>query len=241
MSGNHSAAAGAAVYSAPVLAIYDLFVLGFSNTWAWRCPSRRILDFYNRHVSANHLDVGVGTGFYLDRCRYPEPKPAITLLDLNPNSLATAANRLQRYQPRTVQADVLEPLPLDSHRFDSIGLSYLLHCLPGSMPEKEVVFRHLQPWLNPGGVVFGATILGRGQRHNPLARTLLRVYNRRGIFGNWQDDAAGLEQILQANFGEYTLDVVGCVALFAAHPRPGSPGRSPSTGAGGDGRPDGDL
>ncbi len=30
-------------------------------------------------------------------------------------------------------------------RFDSIGLNFLLHCLPGTLREKAIVFDHL-PW-----------------------------------------------------------------------------------------------
>lgn len=213
----NDALAGAAVYSRQVLRIYDLFVLGFSNRVAWRCPSPDILAFYDEHISNNHLDVGVGTGFFLDRCRFPTATPAITLLDLNRNSLEATAQRLRRYRPRVVEGNVLEPWSLEPSGFDSIGMSYLLHCLPGTMQEKAVVFQHLKPWLNPGGVLFGTTILGKGIRHNLLARFLLKIYNRRGIFSNRQDDSATLEEILQANFGQYRIEkITGCVAFFTA-------------------------
>ncbi len=58
---------GAAVYTPLSLALYDLVVLGFSNFFVWRCSSRLILDFYNQHISDKHLDIGVGTGYFLDR------------------------------------------------------------------------------------------------------------------------------------------------------------------------------
>lgn len=58
-------AKGAAAYTRTSLAVYDLFVLGFSNSFAWKCPSRVILEFNNRHVSDRHLDVGIGTGYFL--------------------------------------------------------------------------------------------------------------------------------------------------------------------------------
>lgn len=214
MKTSRDAAAGAAVYSKPVLSVYDLFVLGFSNRFAWKCPSRRILDFYNEHVSADHLDVGVGTGYFLDKCRFPSPTPAIALADLNPNSLQRTAKRLRRYHPVTYVANVLEPLPIEPARFDSVGLNYLLHCLPGDMRSKSVVFRNLKPLLRPGGVVFGTTILGRGVPRNAFARTLMHIYNARGIFGNAGDSRADLETILKENFPDSRVHVVGCVAFF---------------------------
>ena len=214
ISSTDSAQAGARVYSEFVLRFYDLVVLGLSNTIAWRCPSSRILEFYNQHVSANHLDIGVGTGYFLDKCRFPTDAPQITLMDLNPSSLRVTARRLIRYQPVICVGNVLEPLPVALPKFDSIGLSYLIHCLPGSMSEKMMIFRHLKSVLNPGGVIFGTTILGEGTPHNLPAWLLMRLYNQTGLFGNVNDTFAALEHGLQENFSTYTLTVVGCVAFF---------------------------
>jgi hypothetical protein len=60
---------GQAVYTARTLRAYDAVVVKASNSLVWRCPARRILAQYDSHVSAAHLDVGPGTGYYLDRCR----------------------------------------------------------------------------------------------------------------------------------------------------------------------------
>jgi hypothetical protein len=208
--------AGQAVYTPTLLSFYDWFVLGFSNRFAWQCPSGYLLSLYNRFVSANHLDVGVGTGYFLDRCRFPSASPTITLVDLNANSLEATAGRLARYRPRTQRANVLEPIDLGGARFDSIGLNFLLHCLPGSFATKSIVFQNLRPLLNEGGVMFGSTILGRGVPRNVLARSLMAFYNKRGIFSNLQDDADGLERALAGQFRQHRLRIQGCVALFAA-------------------------
>src|SRR5579859_7956477 len=175
--------AGAAVYNKGVLSVYDVLVLGISNRLAWRCPSQRILDFYNRNISANHLDIGVGTGYFLDKCQFPSTTPRLALLDLNPNSLAASTRRLSRYQPVAYLGSVLDPISV-GESFDSIGLNYLLHCLPGAMRDKAVVFQHAKAVLKPGGVVFGTTILGQGVQRNVLAKALMATYNRRRIFSN---------------------------------------------------------
>jgi SAM-dependent methyltransferase len=208
-------AAGQAVYSPWVLRLYDAWVLGLSCTLAWRCPSARMLAQYDRLAGPRHLDVGVGSGFYLDRCRFPSPAPAITLLDLNPSSLAHAARRIARYSPRTVLHDVLAPLPL-AERFDSVGASFLLHCLPGTMAEKAQAVARLAPAVAEGGVLFGSTILGREAGHNAFGRALLGAYNRRGIFSNLEDSEPGLRAALGASFAEVRTERVGTVALFEA-------------------------
>jgi ubiquinone/menaquinone biosynthesis C-methylase UbiE len=211
-----AAAAGAAIYNQPVLSVYDLYVLMFSNTFVWKCPSRLILDFYNENISGKHLDVGVGTGYFLDKCTFPIPDPVIVLSDLNLNSLRTTSKRLQRYNPTTHIANVLEPLHMEPAGFDSIAINYLLHCLPGNLLDKGIVFRNLKPLLNHrGGVIFGTTILGKGVPQNYLAKTLMRIYNSKRIFGNLDDQIIDLDNVLQENFRDYTLRVTGCVAFFA--------------------------
>jgi hypothetical protein len=199
-----------------VLRAYDLFVLGFSNRFVWRCPSSKMLERYEAHVGARHLDVGVGTGWFLDHCRWPVERPQITLLDLNENSLSAASVRIRRYAPRTVQANVLDPIDLADVRFDSIGANFLFHCLPGGLEWKAAtVASNLCPYLDPGGVLFGSTILGRGIAHNLLGRRLMRLYNRKGIFSNVEDDERGLEQGLASELTDLEIEVVGAVAVFA--------------------------
>jgi ubiquinone/menaquinone biosynthesis C-methylase UbiE len=208
-------AAGAAIYSELFLSVYDLYVLGFSNTFVWQCPTHLILDFYNANISAKHLDVGVGTGYFLDKCKFPTSHPAIVLADINPNSLQTTAKRLQRYRPTTYRANVLEPLQIEPADFDTIALNYLLHCLPGDLLSKGAAFRNLKPLLNNnGGVIFGTTILGAGTKRNFLAKILMRAYNSKRIFSNLNDNSADLESILKDSFHDYSIQIVGCVAFF---------------------------
>jgi hypothetical protein len=211
--------AGQAVYTPLVLAFYDSFVLGFSSRLAWRCSRTETLAFYDRHVGPRHLDIGVGTGFFLDKCRWPVEHPDLTLLDVNRHSLQAAARRAGRFRPRVVQADVLEPLDLGDARFDSIGMNFLLHCLPGPIEQKAAtVVRNVTPYLSSDGVLFGSTILGRGVRHNLLGRDLLRIYNRKGIFSNLADDAEGLKGALAGELSDVRVELEGTVALFSARP-----------------------
>ena len=207
---------GAAAYTPFTLALYDLAVLRLSNSLVWQCPSHVLLDFYNLHISDSHLDIGVGTGYFLDRCRFPSSAPKIALLDLNPHSLAKAAKRLRRYNPSCYIGNVLQGIDVGTSRFDSISLSYVLHCLPGNLASKSVVFSHVKSLLRDGGVIFGSTILGEGVRHNPLARQLMKLYNAKGIFSNLSDRQSDLEAGLKAYFKEHTIHVAGCVALFSA-------------------------
>jgi ubiquinone/menaquinone biosynthesis C-methylase UbiE len=208
--------AGQAIYNPATLALYDFVVLGISNRLIWRCPTHRILELYNQHVTGNHLDVGVGTGWYLDHCRFPSSDVRLGLMDLNRDSLRKAAGRLRRYRPEVYRADVLKPLQIDVKRFRSVSMTYLLHCLPGAINQKAVVFDHLTSVLGPGGVLFGATLLSSGVERTGPARALMRIYNSQGVFSNEEDSSDALRHELASRFKRVRLEVIGCAALFSA-------------------------
>ena len=42
--------AGQRVYTPFTLRVYDVFVLGFSNRFVWRCRSSKMLERYESHV-----------------------------------------------------------------------------------------------------------------------------------------------------------------------------------------------
>ncbi len=100
------------------------------------------------------------------------------------------ARRLARFKPTLRQANLLAPLERSASGapFESVGLTYVLHCLPGAMGDKLVVLDHLRPLMAEGAVLFGATILGRGVPVNAPARALLDIYNAKGVFDNREDD-----------------------------------------------------
>jgi SAM-dependent methyltransferase len=207
--------AGQAAYSPTVLRLYDWYVLGLSNHLLWRCPTSALRQLYDRNVSARHLDIGVGTGYFLDKTKWPVADPSITLVDLNANSLAAASRRIARYAPETVVANALEPLPL-SGSFSSAALCYLLHCMPGAIPEKAVAFDHLRPLLKPGARMFGATILQGSLPRSRAAQALMNLYNRKGIFSNAADTVEDLDSALRARFTDVKVEILGVVALFEA-------------------------
>lgn len=207
--------AGHAFYTKRTLAVYDAAILGFFSRLAWKCPARRIEQHYDKHITMNHLDVGVGTGYFLDHCRFESASPRLALMDPNVNCLAAASRRLARYNPEVYQANVLEPIPFDRPMFDSVGLNYVLHCIPGDLAAKAVVFEHLKALTKPGGVIFGATLLHDGVPRNWLARRVMDRNNEHGIFSNVNDSLVGLETALSQQLTDSAVDVVGCVAIFS--------------------------
>lgn len=203
-------------YTPLSLRFYDFWVHGLSNHLLWRCPTRHLVSQYERLMSPWHLDIGVGTGYFLNKAVFPVRAPEITLLDLNQTCLDTAAARLARYNPRTVRANLFEPLPPETGLFSSVSMTYVLHCLPGSIGTKAIVFDRLRPLLANDALVFGATIFQRGVKVSPPAQKLIDLYNDKGIISNRDDWPEDLERSLQKRFGKVEIEMHGMVALFEA-------------------------
>lgn len=132
---------GHEIYTNNVLKIYDLWVLGFSNHFLWKCPTKYIEDMFIQHTTTNHLDIGVGTGYYLKKC-LDDSSRRLALLDFNQNSLNKASLRISSFEPEIYQANILESLNLDCDKFDSMSINYLLHCLKGNLEDKSIIFEN---------------------------------------------------------------------------------------------------
>jgi hypothetical protein len=151
------------------------------------------------------------------------PRPAgrrrfdrLALADINRHCLDRAGRRLARFEPALYQVNLLAPIEFSVATFASVGLTYVLHCLPGRMSEKLAAVDHLRPLMMNGAVLFGATILERGIAPNWAARVLLDLYNAKGVFNNREDDLASLSDGLRQRFDQVEIETTGCVALFRA-------------------------
>jgi len=196
------------------LKYYDR-LLELTCNWVWRCPVERTLELYQRHLSSNHLEVGVGTGYFLDRSHLPGPTPRLALLDISPHCLRHTDARLARYAPEVYRGNALAPIELAARGFDSIAVNYVLHCMAGAFPGKGATFANLKPLLNPGGVLFGSTVLRNGVPCDLRARVFMRLYNAGKVFCNLHDSLAGLTEALNNAFEHVQIDVIGCVAQFS--------------------------
>lgn len=207
---------GIKAYTPLSLKLYDWWVLQISNRYAWKCATEQhLIPHYRNNMKSNHLDVGVGSGYYL---RFAPDFCTISLLDLNISSLDAANERVGRNRVKeSILHDVFNPYPSHLHeQFDSLSMFYLLHCLPGEMEDKSEVIAHASAALKKEGRLFGATILGDDAGHNMFGRKLMQLYNEKGIFSNKTDSIDALKSLLYRYFYHVEITVVGRVALFKA-------------------------
>jgi hypothetical protein len=117
--------------------------------------------------------------------------------------------------PEVYRADVLQPIVLDVRRFDSVALNYVVHCLPASWPHKGAVFAHLKALLNPGGTLFGATLVQSDVPQSAVSAGLMHWFNARGTLHKQADTRTRLVKGLEQHLDEVRVEQVGCVALFS--------------------------
>ena len=213
--------AGQRGYSRLLLNAYDPLVLGPIARFVWRCPTSHLVERYRRHIRGIHLDVGPGTGYFLEHSGLPRGS-AVTILDPNRNVLRHVSRRLPQFDVTAAEADVLKPLPV-AGPFDSAALHLVIHCLPGPLARKAAAVANVAAVLAPTGVLFGASVLGNSGRHTWAARRMLGAFNRRAAFDNLADSEEGLREILSASFHHVELEAIGSIAVFTAtNPRASS-------------------
>lgn len=202
-------------YTRRFLRTYDRWVVGFMGPRVWKMGVEPGLDLYRSHMGRRHLDVGPGTGYFIVESDPPKDTD-ITLVDPNPNVLEHCAETLAAWEPTTVRANVLEPLPPEGP-FDSAALAHVIHCLPGPMTAKARAVQNIAAVLTSDGVLFGGTVLGFSAEHTWPARTFLHLANFHGGFDNRGDDVEGLRTMLEDSFRAVEIATpTASVAYFVA-------------------------
>lgn len=207
---------GIKIYSQIGLRFYDLLIMGAVTRYVWNCPSSVFVEFYREHVTANHADIGVGTGFCLDRCDFPESNSRLALIDLKLNCLEFAARRLARFHPEQYLWNASASPLVNVPAFESIGLGGILHCLPGDMNEKGRVFDALKSLSKRGTKIFGYTLVNDDVRATLRRRATFRLFHRAQIINCERDHAGALKRELATRFPQHSVRLHGCFAFFTA-------------------------
>ncbi len=204
------------LYEGKTLKHADWVTTKILNPFVWRCPNQSIEKLYKERISTNHLEVGVGTGFWL---KYTlESGSRLALLDASQEALDHAGAALERHRPEKYLADVSKPLreTLDSgDSFESLALTCLFHLIPGNLELKAAkILDNLLPYVSADGSVFGATILGADIRRPLLAVPVMNYGYKKEMLWNKNDTLGDIMEVLSARFRVFNVEVQGCVVLF---------------------------
>src|SRR5687767_12956099 len=75
---------GQSGYNAAMLAIYDVWVLKFMAKAVWKVPVAQGVDRYRQHMGHRHLDVGPGTGYFIEKGTRPATRRSRSLTPIRP-------------------------------------------------------------------------------------------------------------------------------------------------------------
>ena len=207
---------GQLLFSSMSHRLYDLGLYRLVTGFFWRCPTARLLDNYADHVSNSHLEIGVGSGYFLHHTLCPDIQQRLSLLDLNRRCLKKSANRLSIYAPNALHQSILQPVRDGAGSFASAGMNYVLHCIPGSFCENRVMFENIHATLQDGGVFFGATLLPGRSNGRVASRAFMALLNWLGVFHNARHTEADLRRMLAAVFRSSKIEMIGDAAIFVA-------------------------
>ena len=153
--------------------------------------AREIASVEPRHV----LDLGGGTGALAEAILIAAPGATVELIDVDPDMLAVARERLDGYADRTRfrEASFDDPLP----EADAVAASLALHHVP-TMDEKRRLFARIHDCLRPGGVFVNAdaTMPAEPDAREPVWRAWAAHLVSCGIpeerayrhFAEWQEE-----------------------------------------------------
>lgn len=196
-----------------LLLFYDLALYRFISPYLWGCSSQLLIKRYNALCRSKHLETGVGTGYLLAHCNAPIEK--LGLLDLSQACLDKTARRLDHLNPDAWRRNILMPIEGIEEKYQSLSINYVMHCVPGSYTDKGVAFKHLKDLLLDGGILFGASVV-RTDQSNLLAKGLMALLNRIGVFNNSKDIVGDLEVELRSNFKYVQMERRSASVLFFA-------------------------
>jgi ubiquinone/menaquinone biosynthesis C-methylase UbiE len=203
------------LYNRLILSIYDNYVFKIVSPLFFKCPQNELVDFYRENISRNHLEIGVGTGFLLKKSAEVAGFDSLSLLDLSENCLNLTAKKLKVFKPEKYHANILERFPIHNKVFDSVGLSFVLHCVPGSFKTKGIAFDHIAAHMQKGGKLFGTTAIYYPEQ-TAMAKYVMDIYNKRGMFNNTEDKKEDLVNALANNYTDVVVEQMGNVLFFTA-------------------------
>jgi phospholipid N-methyltransferase len=194
------------------LKFYDFAVNDINCNYVWRCNKKYIIQNYKKNIGKNHLEIGPGTGYFLNN-NYPINN--LYLMDINNETLNFTKENLQnKYNNISkINHNIFED-KFKLNNLDSVGLNYVLHCVPGKLEIKiDKLINNLSS--NQEIKYFGATVVNNKYLQTNLSRVELYYLNKYKIFNNKNDNFYNLISYFKINKIDYEYKIIGNVLIFS--------------------------
>jgi len=191
---------------------YDFLVNDLNCNYAWRCHKSNIFKNYQKNLRSNHLEIGPGSGYFLNPKFHKKEISNLFLMDVNQPILEASQQNLEKHYSniQLLNHNIFNK-ELDSLKINSIGINYVLHCVPGPLDQKlEKLHLNLPKNTN----IFGATVISDFERQTELSKLELKVLNHKGIFNNKMDFSNDFIDFVAKNKLENSYQIVGNVLIF---------------------------
>src|SRR5438445_8335798 len=138
------------------------------------------------------LDVGCGTGRFLDAFKQAWPRLPALGVDLSEAYVAEAKRHLRRWCWINVMVANAEAVPLENESQDAVTASFLFHELPPKV--RRVVLREFARVLKPGGrlVVVDSLQIGDEPDYDGMLELFPQSYHEPYYAGYLREDLIGL-------------------------------------------------
>ena len=145
---------------------------------------KNIFNQYNKYLGRNHLEIGPGSGYFLKNKNINN----LTLIDINQDILNYSYNNLisNNYEIKIKNHNIFnQELKLNSE-FDSVGLNYVLHCIPGRIENNiDSIINNLKN--KNDYILFGSSVLNDVNLQTRLSKLELIYLNKNKVFHNTND------------------------------------------------------
>lgn len=190
---------------------YDFLVNDINCNYAWRCNKSNIFNLYKNNIKSNHLEIGPGSGYFLmqnDNLKIRN----LYLMDINQPILNESKKNLELKYSNTqvINHDIFKK-PIKIENLESVGINYVLHCVPGNL---EYKFENLLKNLPTNVNIFGATVINDSDKQTSLSQAELYFLNSKGIFNNNQDYSEDFLNFMLNQKINFNHKIIGNVLIF---------------------------
>eukprot|EP01084_Bolivina_argentea_P277781 474380_1 len=107
--------------------------------------------------------------------------------------------------------------------YDSVGISYVLHCIPTSLNEKlPLILNGLSTYMDENSIIFGSTICNpndinnKSNIHHRFFVKWIQFLQYQWVMFNQNDFHSDLEKIFSQYFDEVSVERIGYASVFMA-------------------------
>eukprot|EP01084_Bolivina_argentea_P277782 474383_1 len=210
---------------------YDIAMSGIVK-YFYKHPREQQLSLYKKHMatSKHHLEIGCSSIYLPVHASNDNQSTKYYLLDIEQTPLISAQtdmikNSIPKENIQLICGNALEinRISMPNIIYDSVGISYVLHCIPTSLNEKlPLILNGLSTYMDENSIIFGSTICNpndinnKSNIHHRFFVKWIQFLQYQWVMFNQNDFHSDLEKIFSQYFDEVSVERIGYASVFMA-------------------------